>query len=355
MTISALLLARQFYHYKPSPRLCYATIGLLFVNVSVGGTLTHFAAPPMVDGGGTMALGQPCTCSRTLGWKAFVGIVCSTASLLSSSFQRGIHRVEQVLPAETARAHDPGRRRLHPALDHGGADPFSSSTRSRSPGTPRSSSADSCSSWHSPRRPPTTRKRSTSGRRFSSAFFSRGSWSTADCRAGGWSRCLKSLGRVAPPSPGPPYSRGLTRQRGHHLSCYACAGLHGAVQVCGRRRRRDGRRPDRHRQCAEPRGPGDPPEVLRRRSLAGEAFSLGGRADHSACPRLSCFLAAGRRGADQLTGDGSLTQTSVADAGFRLEMPSRSRRLPRPASSEGASYRSAGNLCCCLRAAPRAR
>jgi len=48
MTISALLLARQCYELNPRPILCYATLGLLFVNVSVGGTLTHFAAPPVL-------------------------------------------------------------------------------------------------------------------------------------------------------------------------------------------------------------------------------------------------------------------------------------------------------------------
>ena len=48
MTICALLLARQFYDLGPSPRLKYATLGLLFVNVSIGGTLTHFAAPPVL-------------------------------------------------------------------------------------------------------------------------------------------------------------------------------------------------------------------------------------------------------------------------------------------------------------------
>ncbi len=48
MTISALLLARQFYDLLPSTRLKYATLGLLFVNVSIGGTLTHFAAPPVL-------------------------------------------------------------------------------------------------------------------------------------------------------------------------------------------------------------------------------------------------------------------------------------------------------------------
>lgn len=48
MTISAMLLAQQFYDLKPSSKIAYATLGLLFVNVSVGGTLTHFAAPPIL-------------------------------------------------------------------------------------------------------------------------------------------------------------------------------------------------------------------------------------------------------------------------------------------------------------------
>jgi len=48
MTISALLLSKQFYDLKPSTKLMYATLGLLFVNISIGGTLTHFAAPPVL-------------------------------------------------------------------------------------------------------------------------------------------------------------------------------------------------------------------------------------------------------------------------------------------------------------------
>ena len=48
MTIAALLLARQFYDLQPSMRLRYATLGVLFVNVSIGGTLTQFAAPPVL-------------------------------------------------------------------------------------------------------------------------------------------------------------------------------------------------------------------------------------------------------------------------------------------------------------------
>ena len=48
MTISALLLARRFYEFRPSSTFAYATLGLLFVNVSVGGVLTNFAAPPVL-------------------------------------------------------------------------------------------------------------------------------------------------------------------------------------------------------------------------------------------------------------------------------------------------------------------
>jgi hypothetical protein len=77
MTISALLLARQFYHYRPSPRLSYATIGLLFVNVSVGGTLTQFAAPPMVMAAGPWHWDMIYMFTH-FGWKAFAGIVCAT-------------------------------------------------------------------------------------------------------------------------------------------------------------------------------------------------------------------------------------------------------------------------------------
>ncbi len=48
MTISAMLLARKFYELKPRRAFAYATLGLLFVNISVGGVLTNFAAPPVL-------------------------------------------------------------------------------------------------------------------------------------------------------------------------------------------------------------------------------------------------------------------------------------------------------------------
>ena len=48
MTVVALMLRDRLYSQNLSTKLKYATLGLLFVNVSIGGTLTHFAAPPVL-------------------------------------------------------------------------------------------------------------------------------------------------------------------------------------------------------------------------------------------------------------------------------------------------------------------
>ncbi len=77
MTIAALLLARQFYELKPSQGFAYATIGLLFVNISVGGTLTHFAAPPVIMVANTWHWGLLHMFTH-FGWRAIIGIVVST-------------------------------------------------------------------------------------------------------------------------------------------------------------------------------------------------------------------------------------------------------------------------------------
>ncbi len=48
MTLLALVLKRRYFNRGISRKLAYATLGLLFVNVSIGGTLTQFAAPPVL-------------------------------------------------------------------------------------------------------------------------------------------------------------------------------------------------------------------------------------------------------------------------------------------------------------------
>jgi hypothetical protein len=77
MTICALLLARQFYAFTPSVALKYATLGLLFVNVSIGGTLTQFAAPPV------LMVARPWKwdlyyMDTHFGWKATIAVIVST-------------------------------------------------------------------------------------------------------------------------------------------------------------------------------------------------------------------------------------------------------------------------------------
>ncbi len=76
MTICGLLLGRQFYELRPSRRLSYATLGLLFVNVSIGGTLTHFAAPPVLMVARAWGWDTPFMLSH-FGWKAIGGILAS--------------------------------------------------------------------------------------------------------------------------------------------------------------------------------------------------------------------------------------------------------------------------------------
>jgi hypothetical protein len=74
MTICALLLSHKFYDLGPSPRFKYATIGLLFVNISVGGTLTHFAAPPVLMVAAPWQWGLAHMLTQ-FGWKAVLGIL----------------------------------------------------------------------------------------------------------------------------------------------------------------------------------------------------------------------------------------------------------------------------------------
>jgi hypothetical protein len=48
MTLAALMLRDRVFGAGVSTKLKYATLGVLFVNISIGGTLTSFAAPPVL-------------------------------------------------------------------------------------------------------------------------------------------------------------------------------------------------------------------------------------------------------------------------------------------------------------------
>jgi len=74
MTLAALMLRDSVFSGAVSERLKYATLGVLFVNVSIGGTLTPFAAPPVLMVAGTWQWDLPFML-QTFGWKAAVAVM----------------------------------------------------------------------------------------------------------------------------------------------------------------------------------------------------------------------------------------------------------------------------------------
>jgi Na+/H+ antiporter NhaD/arsenite permease-like protein len=77
MTLLAILLKRRYFDRGISSRLAYATLGLLFVNISIGGTLTHFAAPPVLMVAGKWNWDSTYMFTH-FGWRAALSCVLST-------------------------------------------------------------------------------------------------------------------------------------------------------------------------------------------------------------------------------------------------------------------------------------
>ncbi|MGC9163962.1 MAG: putative Na+/H+ antiporter, partial [Thiomonas sp.] len=96
MTLAALLLRDRIFGAAVPLRLKYITLGVLFVNVSIGGTLTHFAAPPVLMVASTWQWDLRFMLTQ-FGWKAAlaVGINALGATLL---FYRELARLQQAKP-----------------------------------------------------------------------------------------------------------------------------------------------------------------------------------------------------------------------------------------------------------------
>lgn len=82
MTVTALLLRDHFFTNKTSLRFKYASLGLLFVNVSIGGTLTHFAAPPVLMVAGPWQWDTPFMLAN-FGWRSALTVVIGTLATAS--------------------------------------------------------------------------------------------------------------------------------------------------------------------------------------------------------------------------------------------------------------------------------
>ena len=80
MTISALVLAPLVFRPEMPERLKYAALGVLFVNVSIGGTLTSYAAPPVLMVAETWGW-DTLHMLRHFGWKAAVAVVVNATAM----------------------------------------------------------------------------------------------------------------------------------------------------------------------------------------------------------------------------------------------------------------------------------
>lgn len=94
MTLLAILLKRRYFDRDISRRLAYATLGLLFVNISIGGTLTHFAAPPVLMVATKWQWSSGFMLEQ-FGWKAAASCLLST-TLVVIAFRKELNALEAV-------------------------------------------------------------------------------------------------------------------------------------------------------------------------------------------------------------------------------------------------------------------
>ncbi|MCB9726990.1 MAG: putative Na+/H+ antiporter [Deltaproteobacteria bacterium] len=80
MTVTALVLKRRYYDRGMTNRLMYGTLGVLFVNVSIGGTLSNFAAPPVLMVASTWGFDNAHMIGH-FGWKAATAVFINTIGL----------------------------------------------------------------------------------------------------------------------------------------------------------------------------------------------------------------------------------------------------------------------------------
>jgi len=92
MTLLALVLKRRYFDRGISRKLAYATLGLLFVNVSIGGTLTHFAAPPVLMVAAKWNWGLAFMFEH-FGWRAAAACGVSTA-IIAAVFWKELNSLE---------------------------------------------------------------------------------------------------------------------------------------------------------------------------------------------------------------------------------------------------------------------
>lgn len=99
MTLAALMLRNTLFSKETSTSLKYATIGVLFVNISIGGTLTPFAAPPvlMVAAKWNWDMVYMMT---NFGWKAAIAVSIN-ATVAALIFRKEVGHMGKQAPSTT--------------------------------------------------------------------------------------------------------------------------------------------------------------------------------------------------------------------------------------------------------------
>ena len=106
MTLGALMLRERVFGAAVSNKLKYATLGALFVNISIGGTLTPFAAPPVLMVAAKWDWDLWYMVSH-FGWKAGIAVVIN-ALVTAAVFREELARLPRGSSSGRGKAEVPG-------------------------------------------------------------------------------------------------------------------------------------------------------------------------------------------------------------------------------------------------------
>lgn len=99
MTLAALMLAPLLFTSAMPERLKYGALGVLFVNISIGGTLTAYAAPPVLMVAATWQWDTAFMAS-TFGWKAALAVLLN-ATVMVALLRKPLHNAPSAAKANT--------------------------------------------------------------------------------------------------------------------------------------------------------------------------------------------------------------------------------------------------------------
>jgi hypothetical protein len=101
MTLAAQLLAPTVFRQGMPEWLKYGALGVLFVNVSIGGTLTSYAAPPVLMVAGTWGWDSAYMLLH-FGWRAIIAVTLN-ATVVTFLLRSHLRQIDASVAGETAR------------------------------------------------------------------------------------------------------------------------------------------------------------------------------------------------------------------------------------------------------------